>query len=636
MAGALPAINVDQAGPLSFPLKTKVVEALISQCEQAPFGKGTKTLVDTKVRRTFELSPDRFQISEEWNAQVAAAVAEVAEKLGLPPGELHAELYKLLVYRRGDFFKAHRDSEKDDGMVASLIIVLPNAFNGGELTVRQSASRVRQFQFPEAASGLGISYAAFYADCEHEVSKLSSGARICLCYNLILRTTTPANPKPRNTATDIPPLLAAVRAWFTAAPATPLVLALEHQYSERSLTGELLKGNDRSLADQILPTAAAADCEIHLAHISRHLLQEAYNNSKTRWDEDDWGWSPKPVNIQKLRIGTTHEDELLGTQWTTFDGGKKPWQSIPLQLSAVISQIPVDEWKPTSEEYEGYTGNTGNMLDRWYHRTAIVLWPKSRHYTVLAAAGFETSIPALSKLVAALAKTRDAARESVRADSIALAREIIADWPDPIDDFHQRPKGKRLESLLTSFCGSVIKLNDRAVITTLLSQVAPQDTNLPLKPLLLHACRKIGLPAIAPELQAILTPAADRKWRGPFPARNLEWLEAVCGLPQSDPDADKIKGDLCRQAASWYCDYIATLTHDEETDRERPQNHEEAQLPVLLQVLLHCGCDAEFQKVISCVRRRTDLFSLQHAHVPALKRLVPWSAQRFGEIPLLL
>lgn len=192
---ALPAINVDQAGPLSFPLKPKVVEALISQCEQAPFGKGTKTLVDTKVRRTFELSPDRFQISEEWNAQVATVVAEVAEKLGLPPGELHAELYKLLVYRRGDFFKPHRDSEKDDGMVASLIIVLPNAFNGGELTVRQSASRVRQFQFPEAASGLGISYAAFYADCEHEVSKLSSGA-----YLPVLQPD-PANNNPRQSQT---------------------------------------------------------------------------------------------------------------------------------------------------------------------------------------------------------------------------------------------------------------------------------------------------------------------------------------------------------------------------------------------------------------------------------------------------
>ncbi|MFN9048226.1 MAG: hypothetical protein ACK5YC_08870 [Planctomyces sp.] len=36
------------------------------------------------------------------------------------------------------------------------------------------------------------------------------------------------------------------------------------------------------------------------------------------------------------------------------------------------------------------------------------------------------------------------------------------------------------------------------------------------------------------------------------------------------------------------------------------------------------------------MKSRTDLFRLQHAHVPALKRLVPWSAQRFGEIPPLL
>lgn len=631
-----PAISVDQAGPLNFPLKPKVVEALVSQCEQAPFGKGTETLVDTKVRKTFELSPDRFQISDEWNAQVAAVVAQVSDKLGLPPGELRAELYKLLVYRRGGFFKPHRDSEKHDGMVASLIIVLPNPFAGGELTVRQTQSRVQKFQFPEAASGLGISYAAFYADCEHEVSRLSSGVRVCLCYNLILRTTAPASPKPRSTVTDIAPLLAAVRAWFTAAPATPLVLALEHQYSERSLSGELLKGNDRALADLVLPTAAAADCEIHLAHISRHLLQEAYNESKSRRDEDDWGWSPKPLNKQKLRIGATHEDELLGTQLTTFDGVKKPWQSISLQVNAIISQIPLEEWKPTSEEYEGYTGNTGNMLDRWYHRTAFVLWPKARQHTVLAEAGFETSVPALNELVDALATSRDAGRESVRADSIALALAIIADWPDPHDFFRKQPKEDALESLLTSFCSSLIKLNDRAVITTLLSQVAPQDTNLPLTPLLLHACRKFGLPAIAAELQAILTPPADGRLLAPFPTRNLEWLEAVCELPQSDPDTEKIKGDLCRQAASWYCADIARRKQDPETARKRAQNLHEKQLPVLLQVLLHCGCDTEVHKVVSCVKSRTDLFRLQHAHVPALKRLVPWSAQRFGEIPPLL
>jgi hypothetical protein len=35
------------------------------------------------------------------------------------------------VYEKGGFFLPHRDSEKHDRMVASLIVVLPNPFEGG-------------------------------------------------------------------------------------------------------------------------------------------------------------------------------------------------------------------------------------------------------------------------------------------------------------------------------------------------------------------------------------------------------------------------------------------------------------------------------------------------------------------------
>ena len=171
MPNSDPRIEVENVGVLKFPLKPKAVKGIIEQCQIAPFGKGTKTLVDTKVRKTFELSPDRFRVSDQWNSKVADVIATVASELGLPPDELQAELYKLLVYKDGGFFVPHRDSEKVDGMVASLIIVLPNQFRGGALIVRHSPSQEMRFPFDEAASGNLVSYAAFYADCEHEVKR---------------------------------------------------------------------------------------------------------------------------------------------------------------------------------------------------------------------------------------------------------------------------------------------------------------------------------------------------------------------------------------------------------------------------------------------------------------------------------
>ncbi len=172
VAGCLPAVNpgieIEGLGGIALPLKRARAKALVAFCEVAPFGKGTETLVNKKVRNTFELDPKKFRLSEKWNAAIDAAMRHVAEQLGLPDEQLEARLYKLLVYERDGFFLPHRDSEKHDRMVASMIVVLPNQFEGGAFIVRHGAVK-QTLKFDEAATGKLPCYAAFYADCEHEV-----------------------------------------------------------------------------------------------------------------------------------------------------------------------------------------------------------------------------------------------------------------------------------------------------------------------------------------------------------------------------------------------------------------------------------------------------------------------------------
>jgi hypothetical protein len=77
------------------------------------------------------------------------------------------------------------------------------------------------------------------------------------------------------------------------------------------------------------------------------------------------------------------------------------------QLSAIVSSIPIDDWQPTSEEFEGYTGNAGNTLDRWYHRSAIVVWHRnneaSRRLATIPGVGTITA----SAIVATIANPRE-------------------------------------------------------------------------------------------------------------------------------------------------------------------------------------------------------------------------------------
>lgn len=182
----MPGLEVDGLGPVRLPLGPAQSRKLIKLCRQAPYGKGTETIVDTDVRRVWEMDPDQYQLTNpKWEALLAEIISEVQVQLGLEDRKLAAHLYKLLVYEKGSFFLPHRDGEKLDRMVATLVIGLPSVHQGGELIVSHDGSQ-HKFMFTGAASGHELSYAAFYADCQHEVRPVRSGYRLCLIYNVTL------------------------------------------------------------------------------------------------------------------------------------------------------------------------------------------------------------------------------------------------------------------------------------------------------------------------------------------------------------------------------------------------------------------------------------------------------------------
>src|SRR5262245_34135772 len=95
----LPGLEVDGLGPIGLPLAPAQAGALQALCEQAPYGKGEQTLVDTSVRRVWRLGPGRFALTNpDWGAFLQGIVAKVQEGLGLEKQKLEAHLYELLLY----------------------------------------------------------------------------------------------------------------------------------------------------------------------------------------------------------------------------------------------------------------------------------------------------------------------------------------------------------------------------------------------------------------------------------------------------------------------------------------------------------------------------------------------------------
>ena len=89
---------------IGFPLNEREAKLIEAAATQAPFGKGAETIVDTTVRDTFEINPDKFSFKNPaWADFLRTVTKKVADGLGLHPNRPppRAELYKLLLYRTG-------------------------------------------------------------------------------------------------------------------------------------------------------------------------------------------------------------------------------------------------------------------------------------------------------------------------------------------------------------------------------------------------------------------------------------------------------------------------------------------------------------------------------------------------------
>ena len=186
--GINPGLEVLGAGPIGLPLSTEMAKRIIQASHASPYGKGSETLVDESVRKSWELNADQFFLrNPAWTAQIEKLLKAVVPGLGLTaePTQVRAEIYKLVVYEEGAFFLPHQDSEKTDGMFGTLVVSLPSKHEGGDV-VASHKGESRTFS-SSPGSDFGFSYAAWYSDITHEVKPVTSGYRIVLTYNLIHR-----------------------------------------------------------------------------------------------------------------------------------------------------------------------------------------------------------------------------------------------------------------------------------------------------------------------------------------------------------------------------------------------------------------------------------------------------------------
>jgi len=94
----MPRVEVEGAGTLSFPLPDAQIASIVRRAERAPYGRGEETIVNTSVRKVWQISPGKVKIGgKSWAANFQDIVSKVRAGLGCGDASVSAELYKLLV-----------------------------------------------------------------------------------------------------------------------------------------------------------------------------------------------------------------------------------------------------------------------------------------------------------------------------------------------------------------------------------------------------------------------------------------------------------------------------------------------------------------------------------------------------------
>lgn len=623
------AIEIEGIGPLKLPMRPKDVRELIARADSAPYGKGTETIVDSSVRDSLEINASCLTFSNQWNAAIDQVARNVAEELGLPPNRIKVKPYKLLVYPKGGFFLPHRDSEKHRSMVASLIVMLPSKFGGGELIVEHERKRQR-FDFKQARQQEACDCAAFYADCLHEVRKVTSGVRVCLSYNLSLK----AERKPESVVgkvDPVTPLVEAIENWTRDRSAQPLVFTLEHQYTASGLKPDLLKGKDRATAKQLIAAAERANCYLHFGQVERHLVEHAMDgfseyDGYRRGRYRDRYRRPEITDPSDLEILELIDENVCVDGWKSVTGKRVQMGILAVGGDSIVSQIPLEQWKPTSFDYEGYTGNAGNTLDRWYHKSAITVWAKADHFDILVQMGMESSIARFLKQQDKLSSRKKPA-PVLHDDQVRFARAIINGWPNRLFLFG-RSESERL-TFLEDFANALPQLNNLELLEEFLQRIAIRDWSVLLDGMVLEGAKHFELEkltnVLSSYLETVPTPNEyGRTMASGLPRRDAQWLLKLANL--------KSRAGFSVEQLRQFSQQMINRTHkkaDELVQEHYPrmQSIVEA-LPVLMKVTIATGDEAGFTDCFEVRKKVGELLAVRDFDVVVCRDLVTWADKK--------
>jgi hypothetical protein len=316
------------------------VDLLAAHTTPAPFGKGSETVYDEKVRKAREIPGDQFDPETP-------------------------------MYEEGGHFDAHADTLHGDNHLATLVVVLPVAHEGGALEVKVG-NDCKTFDLSTPFSDSkgsdcdsdsfkpALKWACFYTDCTHKVLPVTKGRRIILQYDLYSENSedsqdqqdpqdpedsadeyseegdmdmnerwfggfsgAPEHARHQLSAHTTSTLKASLTGYFLKHPTQRLAVLLTHRYSVGNLKPQHLKG-----ADNLLWDVLKGDYQTSLTSL---VFYNTYDYNYPEYNE----YAAYPFNKSDI-------DELLG-ETRSAKRRKKDDSDSPIPKTIVVLALLVSK-----------------------------------------------------------------------------------------------------------------------------------------------------------------------------------------------------------------------------------------------------------------------------------------------------
>ena len=458
---AAPGLTIEGIGEVALPIVDNLIfRRVVALCAHAPFGRGMDTLVDTSVRKTWQLEPSQFSFNHpDWNTSLKRLLLKVGKEMGFQGAACHA--YKLLIYEAGGHFVFHRDTEKEPGMFATLVVQLPSRFAGGRLVVKhQQKTRVYDFGCTSGRAPFMVHFAAHFADLEHKIEEVQSGIRVAVVYNIcwVKPGPAPSAASPHTSSFQV----ASILAEWDLTTHSKFAFCLEHQYTYQGLFGNgvaALKGNDKTRVNVLLDANSMLNQNKRInIYVALAVHEIVYSGSCDHHYFRGYGHNSEDWELSDDRFDISH--------WFDVNGHEiKAEYFVEVDIEKdFLNEFWADD-KTAKTEVE-YTGNEGATKTTVYNGCIVAFWP-AEHETalILSNGGVSLGVKMLTTFAdkCSLASTPEEKSKEVKQFEVFFSEKLL--------QLLRQSTKHEVISILPSIASLICQVSDVTSAHLLLSQL---------------------------------------------------------------------------------------------------------------------------------------------------------------------